>query len=153
MVVVLDEQTRQQLWRTARSVRAEARAVIRAKIVLAAADGTANAGIAVDLAIGVDMVRKWRGRFVACGLAGLADARRAGRPRSHGADVRVRVVAAATSVPFGPESTWSHRRIAEYLNQGLAGTTISPSQVGRILADCDVRARGRRSGRPSAAHG
>jgi len=135
VAVVLDEQTRRQLWRTARSGRAEVRAVIRAKIVLAAADGTSNARIAVDLRVGVDMVRKWRGRFVACGMAGLTDARRSGRPRRHGGDVRVRVVAAATSAPPGPESTWSHRRIAEH----LADTTISPSQVGRILADCDVR--------------
>lgn len=135
VVVVLDEQTRRQLWRTTRSARGEVRAVIRAKIVLAAADGTSNARIAADLAVGVDMVRKWRGRFAVKGLAGLIDARRSGRPRRHGVDVRVRVVAAATSVPPGPESTWSHRRIAEQ----LADTTISPSQVGRILADCDLR--------------
>ncbi|MFB9187437.1 IS630 family transposase, partial [Dactylosporangium sucinum] len=135
VAVVLDEQARRQLQRTARSVRAEVRAVLRARIVLAAADGLPNTRIAMQLQVGVDTVRKWRGRFAAAGLAGLADAKRAGRPRRHGAGVRVQVVAAATSVPPGPESTWSHRRIAEH----LADTGISPSQVGRILADCDVR--------------
>jgi len=133
--VVLDEQTRRRLSRTARSVRAQLRAVLRAKIVLAAADGTPNTRIAADLHVGVDMVRKWRRRFVASGLAGLVDAKRSGRPRRHGADVRVQVVAVATSAPPSPESTWSHRRIA----QQLAATTISASQVGRILADCDLR--------------
>ena len=135
VVVVLDERTREQLWRTARAGRSQVRTVVRARIVLAAADGTPNARIAADLQVGVDMVRKWRGRFAERGLAGLADAPRPGRPRQHGAGVRVQVVATATSAPPGPESTWSHRRIAEH----LAGTGISPSQVGRILADCDVR--------------
>ena len=70
VTVVVDEQTRQRLSRTARSARAEARAVLRAKIVLAAADGRPNARIATDLQVGVDMVRKWRARFAVAGLAG-----------------------------------------------------------------------------------
>jgi transposase len=133
--VVLDEQTRLRLSRTTRSSRAQQRAVLRAKIVLAAADGTTNSQIAADLHVGVDMVRKWRRRFAASGLAGLIDAKRSGRPRRHGPDVRVQIVAVATSAPPLPESTWSHRRIA----QQLTDTTISASQVGRILADCDLR--------------
>lgn len=135
VAIVLDEQARQRLARTARSARAQLRAVLRAKIVLAAADGTPNARIAADLRIGIDTVRKWRGRFAVSGLAGLADAKRSGRPRQHAADVRLQVMAVATSAPPSPESTWSHRRIAEQ----LADTAISPSQVGRILADCDLR--------------
>jgi hypothetical protein len=78
--VVLDEQTRRRLSRTAASARARFRAVLRAKIVLAAADGTSNPRIAADLHIGVDTVRKWRRRFTATGLAGLSDAKRT-RPR------------------------------------------------------------------------
>ena len=34
--------------------------------------GHPNARIAADLRISQDMARKWRGRFAACGLAGLA---------------------------------------------------------------------------------
>ncbi|GAA2565842.1 hypothetical protein GCM10010435_43540 [Winogradskya consettensis] len=135
MQIALDEQTRRRLCRTARSARAELRQVLRAKIVLAAADGIPNARIAADLQIGVDMVRKWRSRFAVTGLAGLSDAPRSGRPRRHGSDVRVRVIAVATSAPPWPESTWSHRAIAGR----LADTGISASQVGRILADCDLR--------------
>ncbi|WP_232533913.1 helix-turn-helix domain-containing protein [Plantactinospora sp. KBS50] len=135
VMVTLDEQTRQRLSRTARSGRAQARAVLRAKIVLAAAAGTPNAQIAAGLDVGVDTVRKWRSRFAVGGLAGLSDAKRSGRPRRHGPEVRVQAVAIATSAPPGPESTWSHRLIAEH----MTGTGISPSQVGRILADCDLR--------------
>lgn len=135
VTVVLDEQTRRRLSSTARAARAPARDVLRAKIVLAAADGLSNTRIAAGLQIGVDTVRKWRGRFAVSGLAGLSDGKRSGRPRRHGPDVRVAVVAVATSAPPLPESTWSHRRIA----QRLTDTGISPSQVGRILADCDLR--------------
>jgi transposase len=135
VMIVMDQQTRRRLTRTARSARAQARAVLRARIVLAAADGLPNARIAADLHVGVDTVRKWRSRFAADGLAGLTDAKRSGRPRRHGPEVRLQAVAIATSAPPGPESTWSHRRIAEQ----MAGTAISVSQVGRILADCDLR--------------
>jgi transposase len=95
VTVVMDEQTRRRLSRTARPARAQARAVLRAKIVLAAADETPNARIAADLHTGIDTVRKWRSRFAAYGLAGLTDARRSGRPRRHGPEVRVQAVAIA----------------------------------------------------------
>jgi transposase len=113
VAIVVDQQTHRQLTRTARSARAQARAVLRARIVLAAADGLPNARIATDRQVGVDTVRKWRARFAALGPAGLTDAKRSGRPRRLGPEVRLQPVAIATSAPPGPESTWSHRRIAE----------------------------------------
>lgn len=133
--VVLDEPTRAQLRRIVRAGASQVRAVLRAQIVLAAADGACNTHIAVDLRIRQDTVRKWRGRFAVAGLAGLADAKRSGRPRRYGAEQRVQVVAVATCAAPYPEATWSHRRIAAR----LADLAISASQVGRILADCDLR--------------
>jgi transposase-like protein len=59
----------------------QARMLFRARIVLAAADGASNAGIARDLAVCQDTVRKWRRRYARDRLAGLADAHRSGRPR------------------------------------------------------------------------
>ncbi|MEV6866819.1 IS630 family transposase [Streptosporangium subroseum] len=117
------------------SVKAEVRAVVRAKIVLAAAAGASNETIARTVRVSVNTVRKWRGRFAARGLEGLKDAKRSGRPCLHGAGVRLAVVATATSSPPFPESTWSHRAIAAH----LAPIGISASQVGRILADCDLK--------------
>jgi hypothetical protein len=48
--------------------------VLRALIVLMAADGVSNATIAEELGVCVDTVRKWRARFCANGIEGLADA-------------------------------------------------------------------------------
>lgn len=128
----------ERLLRTVASAKSQVRAVLRARIVLAAADGLANGAIARELEISVNTVRKWRGRFAACGPAGLRDAERSGRPRTYGPAVRMAVVATATSEPPHPEATWSHRAIA----QRVAGTcfaSVSASQVGRILADLDLK--------------
>jgi len=133
--VVLDEVTRRRLEKIARSASGQVRAVLRAEIVLLAARDVPNAQIAAACGTSVNTVRKWRGRFAGHGLSALTDARRPGRPRIYGPAARVQVVATATSMPPYPESTWSHRRIAGR----LAALGISSSQVGRILADLDIR--------------
>ncbi len=53
---------------------------VRAQIVRRAARGHPNERIARELAITIDTVRMWRGRFAAEGLDGLADRPRSGRP-------------------------------------------------------------------------
>ncbi len=49
-------------------------------------------------------------------------------------------MAAATSAPPHPESTWSHRKIAAQVACTVFAA-ISPSQVGRILADLNLKPR------------
>ncbi|MFJ9777923.1 IS630 family transposase, partial [Kitasatospora sp. NPDC101157] len=134
----LTEPVRARLEKLAASATAQVRQVLRAGIVLAAADGLANGAIARELEISVNTVRKWRGRFAAGGPDGLDDAKRSGRPRTYGCEVRVAVVAAATSTPPHPESTWSHRTIAARVADTVFAA-ISVSQVGRILADLDLK--------------
>jgi transposase len=113
------------------------RLVLRAKIVLAAAAGTANAQIARGLDCSVAVVRTWRGRFAVRGIAGLFDKPRSGRPEVHGPSARLAVIAVATSVPPGGESQWSRPLIAGHLRE--RGLAISPSTVGRVLAGARVR--------------
>ncbi|MET8629528.1 helix-turn-helix domain-containing protein [Kitasatospora sp. NPDC004669] len=94
--------------------------------------------MARDLEVSVNTVRKWRGRFAVLGLDGLRDAGQSGRPKTYGAEVRMAIVATATSAPPHPEATWSHRATA----RKVAGTCFAPvsaSQVGRILADLDLK--------------
>lgn len=113
------------------------RLVLRARIVLAARDGTANAAIARDLGCSVAVVRTWRGRFARLGIPGLFDKPRSGRPETHGPSARLAVVAVATSVPPEGESQWSHAMIATHLRE--RGLAISAATVGRILSEAKVR--------------
>jgi transposase len=76
--VVLSAEERRLLTRRSRAERSAHRDVLRARIVLAAADGEANAAIARRLGICCDTVRKWRARFCDQRLAGLADAHAGG---------------------------------------------------------------------------
>jgi transposase len=113
------------------------RLVLRARIVLLAAGGMTNAQIARQLGCGVAVVRTWRGRFVICGIPGLFDKPRSGRPEMHGPSARLAVIAVATSVPPEGESQWSRPLIAGHLrDRGLA---ISASTVSRVLAEAKVR--------------
>jgi transposase len=113
------------------------RLVLRARIVLAAAGGAANAAIARDLGCGVAVVRTWRGRFACRGIPGLFDKPRSGRPETYGPSARLAVVAVATSVPPDSESQWSRALIAGHLRE--RGLAISPATVGRVLAEAKVR--------------
>ena len=80
--VVLCEPERRLLIRRSRAERVAHRDVLRARIVLAAADGEENASIAERLRVALNTVIKWRKRFFEEGMDGLADRKRSGRPRA-----------------------------------------------------------------------
>jgi DNA-directed RNA polymerase specialized sigma24 family protein len=81
-VIELSAEDRDELEAVVRRRTAEHRMVLRARIVLAAADGEDNAAIADRLEIALNTVIKWRKRFFEEGMAGLKDRKRSGRPRS-----------------------------------------------------------------------
>jgi transposase len=59
------------------------RLAVRARIVLACAEpGAVTARVARAAGVSAPTVKDWRGRFAECGLAGLADRGRAGRPKA-----------------------------------------------------------------------
>ena len=80
--IILSDTEHATLTRLACSTRAEHRLVLRARIVLAAAQGASNAAIAVQTGLHVDTVRMWRRRFCQHRLDGLADRHPSGRPAS-----------------------------------------------------------------------
>jgi transposase len=135
--IVLTEEQRQLLLARARRCSGEHRDVLRARIVLAAADGVANAAIARNLAVGVDSVRKWRRRFSGHGLDGLRDLPRSGRPRTFAAAVVAEVKALACELPADsgtPLAKWSCPDLAaEAANRGIVAS-VSASTVRRWLA-------------------
>ncbi|MEV6675229.1 IS630 family transposase [Streptomyces sp. NPDC051162] len=138
VAVEVTAEARALLERAAAAAKASVRDALRAKIVLAAAEGLPNAEIARLLSVSVSTVRKWRGRFAARGPAGLSDADRTGRPRQYDELVRIAVVAAATSpVPDGAAS-WSHAAIAERV-AATVSAPVSPAWAGRVLADLDLK--------------
>jgi transposase len=138
VLVVLSAGERRTLNKRARGATTAHRDWLRAQIVLAAARGRANARIAADLHISVDTVRKWRGRFAARGLGGLADLPRPGRPRRISALDRAAVVALACQLPAAtgvPLARWSGPELAAEITKAGLASSISPSSVLRILAE------------------
>jgi transposase len=115
---------------------------LRAQIVLAAACGRDNARIAADLRVSVDTVRKWRDRFAARGLDGLADLPRSGRPRRISELTRAAVVALACQLPAAtgvPLSRWTGPELLAELNRAAPEEKLSVSSVLRILAEHPVK--------------
>jgi transposase len=136
-LIVLTDGRRRLLLARARRVSGEHRDVLRARIVLAAADGAANAAIARDLAITVDTVRKWRRRFCEHGLDGLRDLPRTGRPRAFAASVVAEVKALACERPGDsdtPLAKWSCPELASQAARRGIVASVSASTVRRWLA-------------------
>ena len=95
--ITLDDQERQTLQRWARGRSTPARLVLRAQIVLRAAEGLENLGIAEELGTGRLTVARWRNRFATGRLAGIEkDAPRGGRTPTIRSGVAPRIVEATT---------------------------------------------------------
>jgi transposase len=118
------------------SARAEHRLVLRARIVLAAAQQTSNAAIAAETGLHVDTVRKWRRRFCQHRIGGLTDRRRSGRPVSFTAVQVAEVKQLACTLPAETGvalSRWSSAELAgETMRRGVV-TSISASTIRRWL--------------------
>src|SRR5450755_516098 len=134
-IVVLGSRRKARLEAIVRRASAPQVLVLRARIVLLAYAGWPNSQIARELGCVVNTVRTWRRRFARGGIPALADRPRSGRPEVYGPSVRLALVAAATSAPPEDRPEWTHALIAAE----LAGTGISASQAGRILADLELR--------------
>jgi transposase len=133
--LTITDEERAELQRRVRAHTTPQRAAKRARVVLLAADGLPNRQIAAQMGMNQHTVSHWRRRFEAERLAGLEDRPRPGRPLVYGHDQRLRIVATVTQQPPDPASHWSHRQLAD----ALADLGISASQIGRILADLDIK--------------
>ena len=122
--LVLTEDERQTLERWARRRTSAQALALRSRIVLACTEGATNKAVAQQLGIWPQTVTKWRGRFVADRLEGLADEDRPGRPRTI-ADQQVEDVIVRTleQAPPNQDTHWSTRSMAK--TTGMSQTAIS----------------------------
>src|SRR6266536_2148158 len=114
--LVLSEAERRTLENWAKRRKTAQGLALRARIVLACADGGPNIAVAARLGVSRGTVRKWRTRFLARRLDGLGDEPRPGVPRT--------ITDALVETPEGA-THWSKRELARQVG-------ISPTSVHRI---------------------
>jgi len=143
--IVLSEKEFTELTQITRRHRSEQQQVIRANIILLAAQGRSNGKIAKELSIHIDTARLWRDRWAM--LQGidveklsiaerLVDAPRPGKPSKITAEQRCQIAALACEAPpmsGRPISQWTEREIAdEVMEKGII-EHISPRHAARLL--------------------
>jgi transposase/transcriptional regulator with XRE-family HTH domain len=105
---------------------------MRAKIVLAAAEGLTNNEVGARVGCEPHTVSKWRRRFVEKRLEGLGDEKRSGRPATISVD-QVEDVIVATLESTPPNAThWTRSKMA-------ARTGLSRSTIGKIWKDFSIK--------------
>lgn len=125
--VVLTDDDRAVLSSWVRAGTTEQRLVLRARIVLAAADGQTTADIAATLAQRPATVSKWRLRFAEGGIAALQDVPRSGRPAQYGAQHEQRVLELLDQDPPAGHAEWTGPLLAKALGD------VSADYVWEVL--------------------
>lgn len=127
-VIVLSNDERKTLTMWSRGRSTPARLVLRAKIVLAAADGKTNETIAAELHTSKPTVGRWRNRFAARRIAGIEkDAPRPGRTPVIATETVTRIVRKTTQEKPEAATHWSTRSMAKAVG-------VSKATVQRIWA-------------------
>jgi putative transposase len=148
LTIELNDTERQALQQLVRRHHVRQQIAVRARIVLAAADGQSNAAIARQLDTTLDMVRLWRRRWVELQPIALEDVtveeRLEDLPRP-GAPTRItpeqvcRITALACEAPEDsarPITQWTARELADEIIRRKIVTTISPRHAARLLKRC-----------------
>lgn len=121
--VVVSPPERKTLERWARRPKTAQALALRARIVLACAEGDFNSAIAARLSVTPQTVGKWRARFLAKRLDGLLDEPRPGAPRRI-QDEHVEQVLSRTLESTPRDAThWSTRSMAKAC--GLSQSSVS----------------------------
>ena len=141
----MSDEARRELEALVRGHRTAQQAALRARIILAAADGENNSQIGRRLGIEADTARLWRTRWLALAplplaelgvAARLGDAPRPGGPCRITAEQVCQIVALACAVPAAsgrPIGQWTGREVAdEAVARGIVAA-ISPRHAGRLL--------------------
>jgi putative transposase len=143
--VKLKDAERQGLEKLVKRRQVGQQIALRARIVLAAADGHKNKEIVAKYSVTADTARLWRNRWVKLQDIALddlsiedrlQDAPRPGAPARITADQRCRIEALACEKPEGsdrPITHWTAREIAEEVKKRKIVDAISPRHAARLL--------------------
>ena len=124
---------RETLETLARARSAPHQQVLRARVLLMAADGEANTRIAEEVGVTPVTVRAWRQRFGEQGLAGLDKIREGrGRKPSISEDTIAEIVRLTTTTTPEGATHWSCRTMAKHVG-------VSSATVQRIWSDLGLR--------------
>lgn len=149
-VIQLSEREQEALMRLTKRHKSEQQVVLRARIILAAAQGFSNIQIAREFSVNVDTVRLWRDRWAreqeiaqekdeqeADSLVErLQDAPRPGAVPKFTVEQRCQMAALACEAPAKagrPISQWTGREIADELKARGIVSKISPRHAARLL--------------------
>lgn len=121
--LVVTQGERESLQNWARRPKSAQALALRAKIILACAEGKTNTEVASQFRVTKQMVGNWRARFIERRLDGLLDEPRPGTPRKV-TDADVERVLTMTLESLPPDAThWSTRSLAQKC--GLSRSTVS----------------------------
>ena len=125
---------------------------LRARIILAAAQGQTNSAIAANLKISINTAQRWRNRWVKAQTISyddlsieerLQDGPRPGAPARITADQRCKIEALACEKPENsdrPISQWTGREIADEVMKRKIVESISSRHAARLLKRCRYKA-------------
>jgi putative transposase len=143
--IVLCEKEQEGLEQISKRHKSEQQQVLRARIIVAAAQGQTNTQIGRELKINVDTVRLWRDRWhelqgIDLDTLSLAerlqDAPRPGAPARITTEQRCQIAAIACEAPMKsgrPISQWTGREIADELKARGIVEQISPRHASYLL--------------------
>lgn len=128
--IILSQEQKKQLQDSVKPTT-QYRFVQRVNAILLAAQGKNNKQIARKVGLSVVAVSHWRNRFAKCGIDGLNDLPRPGKPVKYGHPERLKIIDIACQPP-SIKTRWTIRELAEK-------TGISKSQLHRILHELDLK--------------
>lgn len=109
--IQLNDTDRRELERRSKGATTAKRDCLRARIILARAQGLKQQEVAAQLGVSQVIVSKWTRRFMDCGMGGLADAAGRGRKPSIPEQKIRKVIEQVTQPPEG-RTRWSVRSMA-----------------------------------------
>ena len=141
----LSEAECQALEKLVKAHSTEQQIALRARVVMAASRGLNNAQVARELKVSIDMVQKWRDRWLALQPLPLTeltveerlrDLPRAGKSSAITVDQMCQIIALACEKPEQSErpiSQWTGREMADEIMKRVIVEQISPRHASRLL--------------------